>query len=143
MPTLNLIENVLYQLIDAEGRIVEEWREANLVCLEGKALLLDASSPNYVNDFNYICIGTGTTAALDTDTALETEVARAAGATSNPTPGVWQNQVTFPAGTGTGMITESALDSAASPTAAILARQVFTARDKTSGLILKVTWSIS
>jgi hypothetical protein len=141
--TLDLSANVRYQLLDAQGGVVEEWEGHNLICLEGKYQLLLADSPKTVDNFDRICIGTGTTAAADTDTALETEVARATGVTTNPTPGVWQCQATFPAGTGTGDITESALDWDDSATGQILARQVFTARAKTSLLALRVVWSVS
>jgi hypothetical protein len=142
-PTLDLNLNVHYQLLDEQGNVVEEWWEANLVCLEGKYRLLLAATPKSVNDFDRICIGIGTTAAADTDTTLETEVARATGETSNPTPGIWQNEVTFAPGVGTGNITESALDYQDAPSGAILARQVFTARAKTASLSLRVTWSVS
>ena len=142
-PTLSLAANVRYQLLDAAGEVVEEWAGANLVCLPGKYLLLAASSPKTVDSFDRICIGTSATAAADTDTALGAEVARATGTTTNPTPGVWQCEVTFPAGTGTGDITESALDYQDAPSGAILARQVFSARAKTVDRALVVTWSIS
>jgi hypothetical protein len=71
------------------------------------------------------------------------EAARAQGTTTNPSAPVWQVTYTFPAGTGTGAITESALDYQNSASAAILARQVFAAINKGAGDTLQMTWQIS
>ena len=99
--------------------------------------------------FTYIAVGTGTTAANVTDTALETELAadglsRAAASVSRVTTDVTDDSarmtVTFSV-TGTQAVTESGVLNAAS-SGVLLARQVFTAVNVVNGDSLAVTWTI-
>ncbi len=135
--------NLRLELRGPDGELKDERDFHNLICTAGKNKLLAVSSNKYINDYAYICIGTGAVAANAADTALGAEVARASGTTSNPTAPVWQNTYTFPAGTGTGAITEAGLDYQNSASGAILARQVFAAVNKGAADTLAVTWQIS
>lgn len=97
----------------------------------------------------YIAVGTGTTAAAVTDTALQTETAtsglsRAAGTVSLVTTTVTNDTAQILKSfsvTGTVAVTESGVLNAAS-TGTLLCHQVFTAINVVSGDTLQVTWKI-
>lgn len=130
---------------DGEARdVLKDVREVhNVICTAGKQQLLKASSAKYLNQFAYCAIGTSTTAASASDTALGTEVARSSVITpTNPDGNTLQFSATFGPGVGTGAITESGLLDASS-VGDLLARQVFSAVNKASGDSLTVTWAIT
>lgn len=115
-----------------------------LICTAGKNKVLDSTSgAKYPKDYAYVCIGTGTTAAVIGNTALETELVRALGTVSNPSAGTLRVTYTFPAGTGTGAITEAGLDYQNTPSGAILCRQVFAVNNKGASDTLQVYFDIS
>lgn len=99
--------------------------------------------------FDYIAVGTGTTAANVADTTLETELAtsglsRAQGTASRVTTDVTNDTAqvlkSFTV-TGTAAVTESGLLNAAS-NGVLLCRQVFSAVNVVNGDTLQVTWKI-
>lgn len=99
--------------------------------------------------FDYIAVGTGTTAADVTDTTLETELAasgltRAAGTVSRVTTDVTNDSArvtkTFTV-TGTVAVTEAGLLNASS-SGVLLARQVFSSVGVVNGDSLAITWTI-
>lgn len=125
----------------------------NLVTNVGFALaagrLMGSGAPSAPT---YIAVGTGSTAAAVTDTALGTESAasgltRANGTASLVTTTVTndtaQTTVTFSV-SGTVAVTESGVFNAAAPAPAgtLLCRQVFTAVNVVSGDSLTITWKI-
>lgn len=141
---LKLNVNVILELRGPDGEIKDRREVHNTICTAGKNnILASGAGKKYINDYGYVCIGTGTNAAGAGDTALQTESARALGTTSNPSASTWQVTYTFPAGTGTGAVTESALDYQNSTSAAILARQVFSAINKGASDTLQITWQIT
>jgi hypothetical protein len=99
--------------------------------------------------YTYIALGLGTTGAADADTQLESEITTSGGARATATVTVQttdtagdtaQLQLTFNFTTGASFaITESGVLNAAS-TGTLLARQVFSAINVTSGDSLQVTW---
>ena len=105
--------------------------EENLITNGGFDFIADVIGANsQPADMSHIAIGTGTTAAAATQTALVTEAARGA-ATYGHTDGTktFTMEATFAAGTGTGAITESAVLNAASG-GTLLNRVVFAAINK-------------
>jgi hypothetical protein len=142
--SLPLHMNIRLTLRGANGRIKTRRVLHNLICTAGKNLLLaSGGTSKYVKDFAYVCIGTGSTAANAADTALEAEAARALGTVSNPTAASLKVSYTFPAGTGTGAITEAGLDHSAGASGAILNRQVFAAINKGASDTLQIDITIS
>jgi hypothetical protein len=100
--------------------------------------------------FDYIAVGTGTTAATATDTALETEVtdsglARAAGTgtrvTTTVTNDTFQLLKSFSV-TGTVAVTESGVLNASS-SGVMLCHQTFSAINVVNGDTLQITWKIA
>ncbi len=140
---LQLHANVRIELRGPDGRIKEEREFHNLICTVGKNLLLaSGGTAQYIKQFSYIAIGTGTNAAAIGDTTLQTEAARNISTVSNPTAASLQFTYTFPAGTGTGAITESGLLDATS-SGNLLARQVFSVVNKGASDTLAVTWTLT
>lgn len=99
--------------------------------------------------FDYIAVGTGTTAAAVANTTLETELAtsglsRAQGTVSRQTTDVSNDTArvthTFSV-TGTAAVTESGVLNAAS-SGVLLCRQVFSAINVSNGDSLAITWDI-
>lgn len=135
--------------ITRDGKVVERRELRNTTTKAGFAAVAGLINGVITNFFEYIGLGTGTTAATSDDTALETELAasglsRAAGSTSRVTTTVAndtaQVAVTFTV-TGTAAVTESGLfDSAAA--GVMLARQVFAAINVVNGDSLTVTWKV-
>lgn len=134
--------NLALEVRSPDGTVKEQ-QVHNLVVTAGKQLLLaSGGTAKYVKDFPYIAIGTGTTAAAISDTTLGTESARALGTLSNPDANTLQIVYTFPAGTATGAITEAGLFSASSG-GTMLARQVFSVKNKDASDTLTATWTIT
>lgn len=133
-----------------KGKLIDERIVKNLITNAGLAavaglVLTDVS----VNDFDYIAIGTGTTAANAADTALETEITtnggqRAAGTgtrvTTTQTNDTAQLVVTFNF-TGSFAVTEAGMLNAGA-SGDLLCRQVFAAINVVSSDSLQVTWKI-
>lgn len=132
------------RLLDEQGSIKEEREVNNVVVTVGKTYLANwltaATQSNYF--MRYIALGTGTTPASASDTALETELStRVAGTLSNAS-NVWQNVASFGPGVNTGAVTESGIFDLSSA-GTMLARQVFPVVNKGAGDTLQVTWQIT
>lgn len=133
------------------GNYVDELRLANLVTnagLAGIASRINGDGSEAV--FNYIAIGTGTTAANATDTALETEIttgggARASATVSRTTTTVTNDTATFVKTftfSASFAVTEAGVLNAAS-SGTLLNRQVFSAVNVVSSDTLQVTVDLS
>lgn len=132
------------------GVWTNELKFSNLITNAGLAYC--ASTSTALNELKYIAVGSGTTAAAATDTALETEIsasgmARALGTQSNITTTVTNDtyQVTYEFTNSSGgdvTVTEYGLLSAASG-GTLGARVVQSAQTITAGSTLGVTWKIA
>jgi len=93
---------------------------------------------------SHAAVGTGTTAALITDTILETEVYRASAVRTRTTVVVANDTAYYDTTInvlGTYDVTEAGLLNAAS-SGILFARQVFTAVPVSAGVVLKVVWKL-
>ncbi len=141
--SIKLSGYVVCELRRADGSLKDKWENHNLVVTAGKNALATwlAASSQSTKFMPYVAIGSGTTSPQAVDTALETELARAAGTITSST-NVYQNVASFGAGTGTGTIAEVGLLSASS-SGTMFARQTFTARPKDATDTLSVTWAVT
>lgn len=122
---------------------------SNLVTNAGKASVAGLLTGDVTNFFDYIAVGTGTTAANVADTTLETESAtaglsRATSTNSQVTTDVTNDTAQFVKSfsvTGSVAVTESGvLDASSAGT--LLCRQVFSAINVVNGDTLQITWKI-
>ena len=91
---------------------------------------------------SHMAVGTGTTAAASGDTALETESARVALDSSTVTGASISYVATYPAGTGTGALTEAGILNASSA-GTLLCRTLFSVINKGAADTMTVTWTIT
>jgi hypothetical protein len=132
-------------IIKTTGDGVEDRIEhKNLVVSVGKTNIAARMAGNTAAVMSHMAIGTGNTAAVVGDTTLETELARVALTVAGGTPS--SNTVTYsasyPAGTGTGALTEAGVFNA-SPAGTMLCRTVFPVINKQAADSIVITWVIS
>lgn len=95
-----------------DGQLKYEDSGHNVVTTVGKEYLaryLYSAATSGANTLKYVAIGTGATTETAADTSLGTEVARVSGTPSYTSGAIFNIVATFPAGTGTGAITEFGL----------------------------------
>ena len=133
---------ITLELRGPDGQLKSRRRFKNVITNAGRALIIDRLQSGAAAIADYLGIGTGTNAAAAADTTLQTEVARAQGTLSQPDPYTDRCVFTFPAGTGTGSITEAGrLNAAAAGT--LIGRQVFTAIPKGADDSLQITYDLT
>jgi hypothetical protein len=131
---------------EATGEVIcDEWRR-NLIVTVGKNHVADQLADQGEATMSHMAIGTGTTSAVVTDTALETELDRNALTSKTQGSGGNENKVTYVGdwapGDGTGAITEAAVFN--SPSAGtMLSRIVFDVRNKGASDSLTITWILT
>ena len=120
----------------------EKYSFKNLVVNVGKDFVASRMVGTASAVMSHMAIGSGTTAAAGGDTALETELGRVALAGSSATNNVVTYTATFPAGTGTGAVTEAGiLNNSTGGT--LLCRTVFAVVNKGADDAMSVTWTVT
>ena len=131
----------------SDGKVKSRYIAIDALTNVGKAQIAGLINGVVTTPFKYIAIGTGTTAASSSDTALENETHRALGTTSRETTNVSNDtavvQATFSGGWASGGedISESGLFDA-STGGNMLCRDTFTARHLEGDDELTVTWKV-
>lgn len=142
--TLKLTGDVYVVKINEFTGLREDYAYKNLVVNTGKNHIASRMSANTVNIMSHMGVGTGNTAAAASDTTLGTELARVAltvtGGTASSNTVTYA--ATFPAGTGTGALTEAAVFNDSS-SGSMFCRTVFPVINKQSGDAIAVSWVIS
>ena len=137
---------------DKAGNLMETMETPNLITVDGGnevAELIGTDTTSTATAFDYIGVGTGTTAATTADTALETEITEN-GLTRTASTGTvvtttlagdtFQLVNTF-SPTSTYAVTESGVLNAAT-SGELLCHQTFSAINVTNGDSLAVTWKV-
>jgi hypothetical protein len=131
-------------LTNPEGTVTHETVVPNLVVTTGKNFIASRMAGTSSNVMSHMEVGTGTTAAAVGDTTLETAISGSRVALTSTT--VTDNAVayvaTFPAGTGTGAVTEAGLFNASS-SGTMLCRTVFSVINKGAADTLGITWTVT
>ena len=142
---MNALGRVHIQVFDKDKNLIEEQTVKNLVVTTGLNHIADrlgASSP--ATRMSHMEVGTGTTAPAAGDTTLETAIASSRVALTSQT--VSTNTVEyvgdFPAGTGTGAVTEAGVFNASS-SGTMLCRTTFSVVNKGAADTLKITWTLT
>ena len=131
-------------LTGPDGEVKDQQEIDNLVVTVGKNFIASRMKDATATAMSHMEVGTGTTAAAVGDTALQTAVASPRVALTSTT--VTTNSVayvaTFPAGTGTGALTEAGIFNASS-SGTMLCRTVFSVINKGAADTLGITWTVT
>lgn len=127
-------------VIEINGEVVKEID--NLVVTTGKTFVASRMVGVASNVMSHMAIGTGATAAANGDTTLGTEAARVALTSGTSSSAVATYVATFPAGTGTGAITEAGILNAGSG-GTLLCRTVFSVVNKGALDAMTITWTVT
>jgi hypothetical protein len=139
----------LHVVLNKENGSVEEHDFTNLVVDTGLNYIVermknDAGDTDGKAKMSHMELGTGTTAAADVNTTLQTAISGSRTALSGTT--VADNTITysatFAAGTGTGAVTEAGIFNASSA-GTMLCRTVFPVVNKQAGDSMTVTWVVT
>lgn len=144
---INPIGRVHFRFVNtATGLVRDGGWSPNLVVTSGKNHIADQLSDRTEAQISHMAIGTGTTAPVATNTALQTELDRNALDSRTQGTGSDANKVTYvctwAAGDGTGAITEAGLFNSASA-GTMLCRSVFPVKNKESGEAMTMTWVLT
>jgi hypothetical protein len=141
---IKITGNVKIDVIGADGAIKESREIKNLVVTTGKEYIASRMKDATATAMGYMELGTGTTAAAVGDTTLQTVISGSRTALTSTT--VTTNAVAyvanFPAGTGTGAVTEAGIFNAASA-GTMLCRTVFAVVNKGAADAMSITWTIT
>ena len=126
--------------IAINGDVVQE--VDNLVVTAGKGYVASRMKDATATAMSHMAIGSGSTAAAASDTALGSELGRVSLTSTSVSGAVVTYVATFAAGTGTGAVTEAALLNASS-SGTMLCRTVFSVVNKGSADSMTITWTVT
>ena len=126
--------------IALNGDVVQEVN--NLVVTAGKGYVASRIKDASATAMSHMAIGSGSTAAAASDTALGSELGRVSLTSTTVSSAVVTYVATFAAGTGTGAVTEAALLNASSG-GTMLCRTVFSVVNKGSADSMTITWTVT
>ena len=125
-----------------DGAVKQEFTVPNLVVDSGLDFIASRMEGTSDAIMSHMAIGTDNTAANSADTALGAEVARVALTSGIATSNAIAYVATFPAGTGTGALTEAGVLNAGSG-GTMLCRTVFAVINKGASDSMTVTWTVT
>lgn len=127
---------------DFEGKIKQTLHVPNLVVTNGKNYIASRMVGVASTVMSHMAIGTGTATPVVGNSTLGTEAGRVVLSSFTASTNAVTATATFPAGTGTGAITEAGIFNAAS-SGALLCRTTFPVVNKASGDSIAITWVIT
>lgn len=133
------------KLYAEDGSLKQTLDIPNLVVLVGRQFIAARmKTTGQPVEMTHMSIGSGTVAPASGDTTLGTELGRVANTIAGGTvsSNTIQYSATFPAGTGTGAITEAGIFNAASA-GTMLARTTFAVVNKGVADSISITWTVT
>ena len=140
--TVNVTGRLKISRLNESGDELEVREVKNLIVAVGKNLITSRLVGNTTAIPSHMAVGSSNTAATTAQTALGTELGRVVLDSSTRTSNSIAYVATFPAGTGTGTLTEAAILNASS-TGDMLCRTNFNAVNKGSGDVIVITWNVT
>lgn len=128
---------------DELGTVKQTLDVPNLVVTTGKTYIASRMVGTSATVMNGMAIGTGTATPVVLDTGLGTEAGRVALSTFTSSSNAVTATATFPAGTGTGAITEAGIFNNSSTGGTMLCRTTFPVVNKAAGDSIAITWVIT
>lgn len=126
----------------ADGAVKSEQEVKNLVVTTGLAFIASRMKDATETVMSHMAIGSGTANPAAGDTGLGTELGRVSLASTTVTANAVAYVATFPAGTGTGAVTEAGIFNAGS-SGTMLCRTKFNVVNKDAGDIMSITWTVT
>jgi len=126
--------------IALNGETVQEVN--NLVVTDGKEYVASRMKDATATAMSHMAIGSGSTAAAAGNSALGNQLGRVALTSTGLSGAVVTYTATFPAGTGTGAVTEAGILNAAS-SGTLLCRTVFSVVNKGASDSMTITWTVT
>ncbi|MDC1008103.1 hypothetical protein OAQ14_03385 [Gammaproteobacteria bacterium] len=114
----------------------------NVVVTDGKGFVASRMKNATATAMSHMAIGTGSTAAAASDSALGSESGRVSLTSTTVTNNEVEYVATFGAGTGTGAITEAGILNASS-SGTLLCRTVFSVVNKGAADSMTITWTVT
>jgi hypothetical protein len=127
---------------DDSGAVKQQFTVPNLVVTAGKNYIASRIVGAASNVMTHMAIGTSTTTPAVANTTLGTEAGRVALASFTASSNQVTATATFPAGTGTGAITEAGIFNA-TPAGTMLCRTTFPVVNKAAGDSIAITWVVT
>ena len=140
--SINVKGNLEVILLDETGRQKDYRKINNLVVAVGKDTIASRMVGNTTAIMSHMAVGTSNTAATTSQTALGTEIGRVALDSTSRSTNTITYVATFPAGTGTGALTEAGILNASSY-GDLLCRTVFGVVTKAAGDTVVITWNVT
>jgi hypothetical protein len=138
---IRITGDVTIQLFNADGSLKDKREIKNLVVTTGKNFIA-ARMTGTPTIMSHMAVGAGTTAAAVGDTALQSELGRVALTSGTTAAAVTTYVASFPAGTGTGAVTEAGVFNASSG-GTLLCRTVFPVVNKGVDDAMSITWAVT
>ena len=133
---------LVVEIKNDKGVVVETREVKNLVVDDGLEYIASRMKDTSATAMSHMAIGTGTTAAAASDTALGTQAHRNALTSTTVTANAVAYVASFAAGEGTGAITEAGILNAASG-GTLLCRTVFSVVNKGASDSMTITWTVT
>lgn len=127
---------------DQLGRLKQTLVVPNLVVTTGKIYVASRMVGTSADLMSHMAIGTGTASPVVGDTALGTQAGRVSLSALTSASNAITATATFPAGTGTGAITEAGIFNASSG-GDMLCRTTFPVVNKAAGDSISISWVIT
>ena len=132
-------------LTGKDGKVKTTRKIKNLVLTSGKTFIAASMLKTTTNSpvaMSHMAIGQGTTAAAVGNTGMENQLGRVALASASSSGAVVTYTAVFPAGTGTGPVTEAGILNNSSG-GDMLCRTVFAVVNKGSDDAMSITWTVT
>ena len=142
--SIKITGDVRIDIIGADGAIKDSREIKNLVVTTGKNYIASRMKDATATAMTHMELGTGATAAAVGDTALQTAISgsRVTLTSTTVTTNAVAYVASFPAGTGTGAVTEAGVFNASSA-GTMLCRTVFSVVNKGAADAMSITWTIT
>lgn len=134
--------NVDVVLTGADGQVKDTREIKNLVVTNGLGFIASRMRDATASVMSHMAVGSGTAAAALANAALGTELGRVALTSTTVTGNQITFIATFPAGQGTGALTEAGIFNAGTA-GTMLCRTLFSVVNKDAGDTLSITWTIT
>jgi hypothetical protein len=129
-------------LITRADGSTESTQVKNLVVNSGLNYIVSRMKDTTLDAMSHMAVGSGSTATAGGDTALGTELGRVALTSTTVSTNTIEYVALFPAGTGTGTVTEAGVFNNSSG-GTMLCRTVFGVVTKDAGDSMSITWTIT